>query len=335
MRLFVASLLLLHALAVSALSRNDLGGPYLLRVNGSTCPRFVDFKPGDPSRDVALMAVDGRACSAGEFRFADRARVDTIAAFLRPEPSVRDWILLVPRAVLVCDRFSFDRRATFTFAAPLMDLSVDLDSALGRVNSSLAVALGDDTYTFEANVSHLLINDQCLYTRMTQEEFDRQKGEKCFPASATVTTQHGAPRRIQHLATAQLVADGRAFTHTIGWTHRDPHFEGWFLRISLRNVSATMSHGHYVYSKRGLITADELAVGTMLRTAYGWQPVTAVERVWRRGLYNVQTASGRLLVDHILCSTYTKAVPPVLAHALLAPVRMCAPFGLHLLSAFF
>jgi hypothetical protein len=46
-----------------------------------------------------------------------------------------------------------------------------------------------------------------------------------------------------------------------------------------------------------------------------------VELVRGVGLYNPQTLHGDIVVDGVRASTYTEAVDPVFAHAVLAPVR--------------
>ena len=55
--------------------------------------------------------------------------------------------------------------------------------------------------------------------------------------------------------------------------------------------------------------------------------VTAVTVEWADGLYNPHTMTGDIVVDGVLTSTYTDAVAPSLAHALLWPVRMLSDAG--------
>lgn len=71
-----------------------------------------------------------------------------------------------------------------------------------------------------------------------------------------------------------------------------------------------------------MIAARRMRAGMRLVTADGG--VTTVERVgrtWARGLYNPQTTDGSIVVDGVVVSTYTEAVGPPSAHALLTPVR--------------
>jgi hypothetical protein len=48
----------------------------------------------------------------------------------------------------------------------------------------------------------------------------------------------------------------------------------------------------------------------------------SVTRVRRAGLYNPQTIAGDVVVDGMLIATYTTAVEPAVAHALLLPFRL-------------
>lgn len=50
--------------------------------------------------------------------------------------------------------------------------------------------------------------------------------------------------------------------------------------------------------------------------------VTEVAKVWGVGRYAPHTMGGDIVVNGVLVSTYTTAVHPVLAHVLLAPMRM-------------
>ena len=74
-----------------------------------------------------------------------------------------------------------------------------------------------------------------------------------------------------------------------------------------------------------LQTARTVVVGDALSGAGG--NVTAVATEWAEGFYNPHTMTGDIVVDGILTSTYTDAVAPSLAHALLWPVRMLYEAG--------
>ncbi|KAI0567826.1 hypothetical protein FGB62_1g544 [Gracilaria domingensis] len=288
--------------------------------------------PGDLSQSITLMSVEDRVCSGGQLRFTSDTRANTLAAYMQGDRNTAVLIVAFVREPLRCGRFEFDQRAAFTFVSTSRNVSVTWSTVFATVNTTLAQALASEQYTFIANQTHLFINDVCMYTRITQEEFEDQRGEKCFPSSARVITPFGT-RRISSLRSADLVAGAVDFTPIIGWTHKDPRFQGWFLRLTVaENNTITVTHRHYIHTYHGLRTAEQLQIGMLLRTQNGWRPVTAVHTVWDRGLYNVQTRSGDVFVGGILCTTFTKAVHPITAHALLAPVRILAPLGIDLLS---
>lgn len=80
--------------------------------------------------------------------------------------------------------------------------------------------------------------------------------------------------------------------------------------------------GHYLYANGRLTAAAAVAVGDTLSTDAG--TATRVVRITRgtgTGLYNPHTLHGDMLVDGLRASTYTTAVQPVVAAALLAPLR--------------
>eukprot|EP00168_Porphyra_purpurea_P016608 TRINITY_DN5432_c0_g1_i2.p1 TRINITY_DN5432_c0_g1~~TRINITY_DN5432_c0_g1_i2.p1 ORF type:complete len:136 (-),score=39.00 TRINITY_DN5432_c0_g1_i2:644-1051(-) len=87
--------------------------------------------------------------------------------------------------------------------------------------------------------------------------------------------------------------------------------------------------GHYLYTPAGtLLPAGAVTVGDTLAAAGGGAArVVAVSTALDRGLYNPHPASGELIVDGLRVSAYTTAVPPAIAHAALAPVRLAAAAG--------
>ncbi len=60
--------------------------------------------------------------------------------------------------------------------------------------------------------------------------------------------------------------------------------------------------------------------------------VQAVGSVVADGLYNPQTAHGNIVVDGVLCSTFTSAIHPLLAKTLLLPLVLASKLGLYLPS---
>jgi hypothetical protein len=89
-----------------------------------------------------------------------------------------------------------------------------------------------------------------------------------------------------------------------------------------------LTAGHYLYVNGELNTARTVKVGDMVTLANGNEAkVTGVKDSYAPGLYNPHTLNGDIVVDGILTSTYTDAVDPTLAHALLLPLRQMYTLG--------
>lgn len=83
-----------------------------------------------------------------------------------------------------------------------------------------------------------------------------------------------------------------------------------------------VSHGHFVYADGMPRPAATISVGMMMEGEDGkMMQVVKMDEVVAKGLYNPQTMDGDIIVQGVRCSTYTTAVKPAAAHALLAPVR--------------
>jgi Hint module len=166
------------------------------------------------------------------------------------------------------------------------------------------------------------------------------KSNKCFPADATVTLATGATRRMDELVIgdnvlAAITPRGPVFSPVFMFTHRDPTLVSDFVTLSTSsNTSLSLSPGHYVYlstSSRpvpasAVRSGDSLVVragGCGCGCGMSARPsvVTSVSKTERVGLYNPQTVYGDIYVNGVRASTYTTAVEPTVAHAVLAPFR--------------
>jgi Hint module len=102
-----------------------------------------------------------------------------------------------------------------------------------------------------------------------------------------------------------------------------------FIRISSSSGHAiTLSANHYVYANDKLTAASAVKTGDVLRTLDGPATVSVVESVRELGLFAPHTLHGDIVVNRVIASTYTRAVHPRIAHALLAPVRAAVHLGL-------
>jgi len=149
--------------------------------------------------------------------------------------------------------------------------------------------------------------------------------DSCFPATARVALANGTAVAMHALTVGDAVRVSAAATHVspvIAWSHRHPAAVSAFVALTHTRGVLTASPGHYVYANGARLTARSVAVGDVLPTADGGGArVTRVAAVTATGLYNAHTAHGDLVVDGVVVSTYTDAVHPAVAHALLAPVR--------------
>jgi uncharacterized surface protein with fasciclin (FAS1) repeats len=154
----------------------------------------------------------------------------------------------------------------------------------------------------------------------------------CFPASAVVhisSIVHVSMDKLSAGMAVKVSADsGDASSKVYFFSHK--MHTGWheFIRISSASGHAvTLSSIHYIYANGKLTAASSVRIGDKLRTLDGTATVSAVETVRERGLFAPHTLHGDLVVNRVVVSTYTRAVHPTIAHALLAPVRALVRLG--------
>ncbi|GAB0490875.1 hypothetical protein MMPV_002115 [Pyropia vietnamensis] len=153
----------------------------------------------------------------------------------------------------------------------------------------------------------------------------------CFPGDATTELADGRVVAMADLEVGDIVrvapGDGpAAFSAVFLFTHKIPTSPRTFVRLTTASgARLDASAGHYVYANGRLVAASAVAVGDTLQVATpaGWadSTVTATRRVTASGLYNPQTLHGDIVVGGVRVSTYTTAVQPTVASALLAPLR--------------
>jgi hypothetical protein len=147
----------------------------------------------------------------------------------------------------------------------------------------------------------------------------------CFPASAQVTLEDGTLRRMDGLSIGDHVqVSATEFSDVFLFTHQ---LRSSKLRLFVEIEGSSgarlqLTPGHYVYVSGELMTAASVSVGDEIELASGSiDVVIRVGKIWDTGLYNPQTQDGRIVVNGILASTYTRAVDPRLAHLSLALPR--------------
>lgn len=157
-----------------------------------------------------------------------------------------------------------------------------------------------------------------------------EEGSTCFPASATVTLASGEAVAMSELATGDIVAVGGGGTSDIFmFTHKLSGTRARFLTLRTASAHAvTLTHGHFIYINGALAPASSAVIGDALSLASGAASrIVAISESVEEGLYNPQTLCGDIVVDGVRVSTYTTAVAPALAHAVLAPFRLLARWG--------
>lgn len=146
----------------------------------------------------------------------------------------------------------------------------------------------------------------------------------CFPEDGTVILRNGSAKRMRDVDVGDEVAcGGGEFSSVFMFTHRVATGSYPFVSIrhSASNRPITLSHSHYLYLNQALQPAKDAKIDDMVELLDGdIARIVKVESTVKRGLYNPQTKCGSIVVDGVRASTYTSAVPPLLAHGLLRPL---------------
>lgn len=172
------------------------------------------------------------------------------------------------------------------------------------------------------------VDTNVTFTGATDPE--PEDGSTCFPASATVALASGEAVAMSQLATGDIVAVGSGETSDVFmFTHKLSRTRARFLTLRTASAHAvTLTHGHFIYINGALAPASSAVIGDALTLASGAASrIVAISESVEEGLYNPQTLSGDIVVDGVRVSTYTIAVAPALAHAVLAPFRLFSRWG--------
>lgn len=160
---------------------------------------------------------------------------------------------------------------------------------------------------------------------------ENDDGSACFPASASVAQIDGKRIAMEKLAVGDYVLVGYGqYSRVIDFSHADRNAVTLFDRFFTESGQIlTVTPSHYIYTRRGLLPASLVTANDNLVLADGGHvSVIAKDQVLDRGLFNPHTRQGDIVVDGFLVSTYTSAVKPVSAHALMAPIRLLDTLGI-------
>ena len=140
----------------------------------------------------------------------------------------------------------------------------------------------------------------------------------CFPGNGQVELLSGLVIPMSALEVGDVVRVSKMdFSPVYLFTHKNASIETEFVRISTADASIRLSAGHYLYVNGKLQTAQTVEAGDSVSAGV----VISVRKELATGLYNPHTLNGDIYVDGIKTSTYTEALHPKVAHAILTSVR--------------
>lgn len=172
-----------------------------------------------------------------------------------------------------------------------------------------------------------------------------QTRSECFHGSSSyVTLLDGRQTRISNIKVGDYVqtsANGH-FSRVFMFTHRDATITSDFIRLSLsNNTHVLLTSGHLVEvwrtsqkdrrRQRMVVDAGEIKVDIdWVMSTTGLRRVTEKRWVRSHGIYNPQTLDGRIIVNGVVMTTYTRATGTDrtgTGHSLLAPLRAMYRIG--------
>ena len=135
-------------------------------------------------------------------------------------------------------------------------------------------------------------------------------GITCFSGSATVKVEAKGEVVMKDLQLGDKVYTGSEYDLVYAFAHRDMDARVDFLQIYTRGLvgqplQVSGNHMMYIHGKSNPVRAVDIEVGDTLQDGVGnGSVVTKIETVKSKGLYAPLTASGKLLVDGLVASSY-------------------------------
>lgn len=304
--------------------------------SGSECPETITFTTSQltiPPQSVRLNDVQ---CTGGiTLRFDDIGV--TISSVVRTLIGLHTLLTADVSKPLICDTETLPTPSTMMLARFNQSITPD---QLPELMDIAVPGLGDlSGLSLLADVDYLVsTKGPCVWWRLASlanssdnpepsvDSADESLLAKCFPASARVVRCDGTAARMRDVRVGDMLRTGVARCSAVfAWTHTEPHSVHRFVRLHTRLPHPLiLTASHFVRKADGrFVAAGDVVVGDLLRDGADGTvlPVLAISGVHKVGLFNPQTLDGLLVVDGVLVSTYTLAVMPETAHALLAPVR--------------
>jgi desert hedgehog len=121
----------------------------------------------------------------------------------------------------------------------------------------------------------------------------------------------------------RVKAGNNLYSDIFMFMHKIPAVRTIFVVIrTFSGQTITLTPGHFIYLNNALVDSASAKVGDKIYLGSGAvSVVSSVSRTVEAGLYNPQTLHGDIVVNGIIASTYTTALAPGTAHALLLPLR--------------
>ncbi|PXF46231.1 Protein qua-1 [Gracilariopsis chorda] len=151
----------------------------------------------------------------------------------------------------------------------------------------------------------------------------------CFPASARVLRRDGRRIRMDQVSVGDEIEVGENnFSAVYAFSHRVSRAYSQFVELRWKNGSVALTGGHRIRSNGELKVARDVREGDVIYGADGSELIVEDTRmVWDWGLYNAHTFEGEVVVNGVLCSTFTEAVEVGVAQGLLTPFRALFRMG--------
>lgn len=283
---------------------------------GVSCPDNIEFKGEDTTIKAENILVNGEKCSGGSLVLSKNGGSSTNRAvnFFKDDRDTDEFLAGSPNAVIRCSTFTFAPTEVWILLLPDDDLEFTWSDVFGSTPQSPLARADSAQQELDDGDRFLIIGNRCFY----------DEDEICFPADGQVKLDDGSFKRMDQLVIGDNVQVApNTYSKIFSFTHQDARSFQSF--VSLKTASGhelVVTPSHYVYADDVSMPAKDVRKGMTLRVETGLPSVVVdVGRVKKAGLYNPQTVQGDIMVNGVLATTYTSAVEPVTAHAMLAPFR--------------
>lgn len=271
-----------------------------LKLTGSTVKAAdIDFKDSDTE------------CTEGSFKFEPGLPKN---ALFDPFKEVGDGNILSSDTNVTCTK----KGTNYTLSALAVQPSKDVEFLSETIETKRV-----------AFILYQSSGDPCVYIESSLGI--------CFPPTGRVKLANGLTKTMNQLKLDDEVHVGGGRTSRVFmFTHAQADVPARFTKLTTESGNhVTLTPSHHLYVNGINMAARNVRVGDTLELADGSiSAVVDVRAVAATGIYNPQTLHGDIIVDGIRVSTYTEAVYPRAAHALLAPFRLVYQYARATCSAF-